>query len=67
VAVCLQRSLPAAMELQHCRGVFGHQGYLNPYWVLSIPQSGRGGQYVAVGNADDHRLASVWQICRFRR
>jgi hypothetical protein len=43
--------------------VFGHQGYLNPYWVLSIPQSGLNGgaQYVAVGNADDHRLASVYE------
>jgi hypothetical protein len=43
--------------------VFGHQGYLNPYWVLAIPESGLNGglQFVAVGNADDHRLASVYE------
>jgi hypothetical protein len=43
--------------------VFGHQGYLNPYWVLQIPASGLNGgaQYVAVGKADDHRLASVYE------
>lgn len=43
--------------------VFGHQGYLNPYWVLNVPDSGLNGglQFVAVGNADDHRLASVYE------
>jgi hypothetical protein len=41
--------------------VFGHQGYLTPYYVVDDPGDGLGFRYLAAGNADAHRLASVYE------
>ena len=41
--------------------VFGHQGYLTPYYVVDAPPDGLGNRFIAAGKADAHRLASVYE------
>jgi carboxypeptidase family protein len=41
--------------------IFGHEGYLVPYYVTDAPPDGLGNRFVAAGTADAHRLASVYE------
>ncbi len=42
--------------------IFGHAGYPTPYYLVSNPGDTLGNDFVAVGNADAHRMSSVYEV-----